>query len=321
MQIITINLPFRIHINLHALHCCSLRKNGGIGFSVDAGCKLRVKEGELNQIKAKDFCTDINKLKSIESKLNQIKVEYNLERSVEIEVSGGLFFHCGLGVGSALTLAAIECLFKVNNKDMSREKLSKLSSRGGTSGIGVHSYFDGGLIVDAGIQQDGIEHLPSRLSTPKEIPLKLINIDLPNWKCIFVIPKHCNYVCGKEESDFFKSNTPIEPSEAYRATYLSLMGVLPSIIESNFEGFKKSISAIQKSAWKKTEIENTSDFSKSLIELGEKHEIATGLSSLGPGVYFIGQEIPKLFLNSLSELEVEILELKLSNTGRVMKYV
>jgi beta-ribofuranosylaminobenzene 5'-phosphate synthase len=321
MPKIIIKLPFRIHMNLHAMHECVYRKNGGIGFCVSTTCTLYAKKSIDMKISVDGICKDHSKVSFIETRLNAIKREYSLKSSVNIDIKGNLLFHCGLGVGTALTLAAIESLFIVNDKKISDEKIQELSGRGGTSGIGLYTYFEGGFILDAGVSQDGNKHIPSSYNTLNKLPLKLLRVDLPSWNCIFVIPKGENQTFGIEEKSFFEKNTPINSASAFEASYLSLMGVIPSLLESDYEKFKKSVFKIQDTVWKKLEICNSTEEVTKLIERGKNSNIACGMSSIGSGVYFISDESITNFSDELKDDGFDVYDLELSNTGRDVSYV
>jgi beta-ribofuranosylaminobenzene 5'-phosphate synthase len=316
-----IDVPFRIHLNLHALHKCKLRKNGGLGFGVRSKCILSARKSAITKIHIDGICTDKSKIRIIEEKLNSIKELYKLKHCMNVEIRGDLFFHCGLGIGTAITLAAIESLFLINKQSISISEIQKLSSRGGTSGIGIHSYFEGGMIFDGGVRQDDKEHLPSSSQSPEQIPLKLLRIPLPDWRCIFVIPIVSDFTSGEKEEKFFQMNTPIAKEHSYEATYVSVMGVIPSILEKNYEMFRSSISSIQQTKWKSLEISNTSEESLFLIRLGNELGIACGMSSVGSGVYFIGDQSLKVLSDKLAAKDYHLVELELTNIGRCINFV
>jgi beta-ribofuranosylaminobenzene 5'-phosphate synthase len=318
---LTINLPFRVHMNLHAMHDCELRKNGGIGFGVNSSCKLTINKSAKTKITVLGECSDLNKIIAIEKKISNIKNAHSLDYHANISIDGNLNFHSGLGIGTALTLASIEGLFLLNDKSITSQKIIDLSERGATSGIGIHTYFEGGMIVDVGVKQDSKPHKPSSAQKTIYKAVKLLRAPLPNWNCAFVIPNYSDKTFGGNEVDFFKINTPIPHEDAHHATYLSLMGVIPSILEKNYNYFKESVAAIQKTKWKCLEISNSDYRTPHLIDIGKKLNLACGMSSLGSGVYFISDKPLTSLYKELQNSEYSILDLQLSNVGRVINYV
>jgi beta-ribofuranosylaminobenzene 5'-phosphate synthase len=66
-----------------------------------------------------------------------------------------------MGSKTALLLSMIEALSLLAGCDLSPSKLVELSGRGGTSGVGVSSYFSGGMIFDLGRPNDNLPFVPS----------------------------------------------------------------------------------------------------------------------------------------------------------------
>lgn len=319
MERTIIHPPLRIHLNLHAMHQCEFRKNGGIGFAVKNDLKFEAERSTKTTIHYHGICTDKTKVELMIQKLESIKNELGLEFSASINISGNLFFHRGLGLGTTTTLAAIESLLNVNNYNYSDEDICKLSNRGGTSGIGINTYFTGGIILDGGLVTDNSPHQPSSFTKPDKKPITICRHEIPNWKIVYAIPNDGFSTSGLDEKTFFEENTPISAKEAYEATYISLMGIMPSFIENDIQALKKSLLALRKTRWKQLEIALSSDGTSNLLDIGDKLGIATGMSSMGPGVFYIvDNSQTESLIADLNGQEAEILTLSPNNHGRVL---
>ena len=62
--------------------------------------------------------------------------------------------HSGLGSGTQLSLAVGKLLADFNSQKMDASQIASIVGRGGTSGIGVASFENGGFIMDGGHHQE-----------------------------------------------------------------------------------------------------------------------------------------------------------------------
>lgn len=317
---LVIKIPARIHVTLIAMHDCRIRKNGGIGFSV---------KNEMNFIKAKiskevvitpaDLLASNKKIKFIENKLRAVREDLSLKFGVEIDLSNINDFHIGLGTGTSVTLACIESLLLLNGVEYTKELLVKLSGRGGTSGVGVNTYFGGGVSLDIGVKADGKKHQPSSSQLSEVVvPTLVYSGRMPEWEFCVVYPRSGTKIEGENENKFFNRVCPIDDSEAYKACYYSLFGVLGSIIDSNYDAFAQAINNIQGTKWKASEIdahEGTREKMNYLLSLGAD---CVGLSSIGPSLYFFGKDLKFIEEKFTKLYEWDSFFTKPDNSGRVI---
>jgi beta-ribofuranosylaminobenzene 5'-phosphate synthase len=303
------------------MHEDNFRKNGGIGLAVnfpDTAVLCKV---------SNDFCIDIPLSFDYKIKervlliLESIYIKFNMKKKIHIELGSGYKSHVGLGVSTAVTLSSIEALLKLNNIEYTNDEIVSLSTRGGTSGIGVSSYFTGGLVVDLGTINDGFVHIPSSYSIHPAPPPILRRCDFPDWRIWFCLPLvMSSFVSGIEEKEFFENNTPIPESESYKAFYLSVMGLMGSAIESNYEGACLAINRIQNTFWKKSEIRLCEKQYASFYESVKSLKVnAFGQSSFGPGQYLLSKD--DLFMPKDKGSILEIVGLDVNNIGRTTRYV
>ncbi len=196
----------RIHMTLIGMNSDGYRINGGIGFSISEP-KIFISFKAASSFSILDLrngCFTFSETERLKSKIDEIKSNYKLKYSISCEISGQSLTHLGFGTSTATYLACIESLFIVNNHPYDYKLLKKISSRGGTSGIGINTYFGGGFIFDVGIpNQENNEFAPSSISTHRSnLPLVLNHINLPNWKVGLAIPKKINNKSELDEINF-----------------------------------------------------------------------------------------------------------------------
>lgn len=283
----------RIHLSLIAMHSSGYRKNGGIGFATN-GFSARLKFTPSKQPLINDFrkyplgknesLRLITKLKKVQ---NSLKLKYN----IIINITGTLRAHVGMGSGTSITLACIEGLLRINSRLFSEQELVKLSGRGGTSGVGINTYFHGGLSFDIGHKSNSHQHLPSSKSIKNGLSLNVARLDMPDWPLSIIIPSNIAPKTQQEEISFFRTACPINEASAHKILYECLFGIYASVHDSDIDTFCSAISKIQSLEWKKKERglygSQIDNFEKILTENSAK---GVGMSSLGPLIFFINAE-------------------------------
>ena len=143
--------------------------------------------------------------------------------------------HSGLGVGTQLGLAVARLSCTLSGwSQPTTEDLAALSGRGLRSGIGLHGFMSGGLIVDGGRGlSEGIPPLLARLDFPAD------------WSILLVIAPGPSGLHGSREVQAFR-NLPDWPSSLVdRLCRLTLLGLLPAVVERDLGAFGQALEAIQ----------------------------------------------------------------------------
>ena len=312
----------RIHVSLISMHKSEYRINGGVGFSI-ASPKSKISIKKSNNFKISDL--RIAPL-SAEEGDTLSKIVKNAQDSLRIngnicvEIQGDLMTHYGMGTGTSIRLACLEGLVRLYQQSINRVKLVELSGRGGTSGIGINTYFDGGLIFDLGVRPKSPRFQPSSIARQTSLPLVLNRLELPPLKIGLCIPKNIQPKSQHEEIDFFKKNTPIDQIESYKALYHCLFGLYAAIQDNDMETMGKAIINIQKCDWKRQERGLYGDklikLEELLYQLGAT---CVGMSSLGPMLYFFALEkVYPIISNEMPPNECDIHITSFSNSGRLV---
>lgn len=280
----------RVHVTLIGMNNDGYRHNGGIGFGLSApGMQLSISLSQKWLIRD----TRPSPLHSTELDRLSDTVRTLIQTPCEVHISGQMPSHYGFGSATGTRLALLEATSILTGKIVDANEIVRASGRGSTSGIGVTTYFQGGLVFDAGIKKACRDLLPSSVIEGKRpTPLVISQLPLPDWPVGVCIPFGITRQSEAEEVAFFRRVCPIPQSVVTEALYHVVFGVLASIKEKDFENFCAAIRAIQACAWKKAEREL---YGESLISIENKlyafGASAVGMSSLGPGLYYFGKDI------------------------------
>ncbi len=321
---IKIEIPSRIHATLLAMDSPIYRINGGVGFAVDLwnySISVTLSDRFIVDQEMLETYISGDDIQRIVAVLNAVKAKYNIGNGVILRIQEGPPRHIGLGSGTALLLGSIEAYLLISGISLSSDEIIELSCRGGTSGVGVETYFQGGCIFDGGHRYIGQEHMPSRAQ--QERPgraLTISRVDMPDWKFGVFLPTNPRQLSGDEEVGFFRKTCPIPHREAASATYHALFGIFCSVMESNFTDFCRSINEIQATEWKSKEIHLRGEEFRSFFEVIKAQTSMVGLSSLGPLLYFTAENLEEVIALLRDELESGLFEVAtVNNIGRTVR--
>lgn len=298
----------RIHISLIGMNNDGYRLNGGIGFSI-ASSTLDMSfepSDSIDVIDRRNNGFTWDELSRLKDHLNNVLIKEELGTAIRCVIHEGLIqSHVGFGSNSMIYLSCIEALLILNHRDYTDKDVVTLSGRGGTSGIGINTYFKGGFVFDTGIPNYCQRSLaPSSVFMDKVVhkPLLMKSITLPEWELGICIPP-IGYKTEEEEKNFFQENCPINKDDVERILYEAVYGITSSLMESDFDVFCNSVNAIQQTKWKSLERDL---YGKELLaaesiirNAGAK---CVGMSSLGPLLYFFGDDIDRVVNNVKKEM-------------------
>ena len=207
---------------------------------------------------------------------------------VETIVHGHAPQHVGLGTKTALKLAVVSAYHRLVETPTDRAAQQRLSGRGGASGIGIHGFFEGGVLWDVGKPAEAVEALlPSGAGLATSTPTLMMRQAFPSsWRVGLCLPR-AQRSHGEDERRFFEANTPIPRDEALETMVLLYHGVLPAFRQADIALLASSLAAVSQTGFKRLEIERCGvPVLKLLGDLGARG-YAAGMSSMGPLVYVI----------------------------------
>lgn len=315
----------RIHITLIGMNNNGYRINGGIGFSIDAPVTnshfMLSKDIAINDKRERKLTRD-EQIK-LYNTLKNVKCANKMNNGITCSIESNVIPHYGLGSNTSIYLSCIEALFIFNEITYDKNKIISSSTRGGTSGIGINTYFDGGYVFDVGIKNESDLLVPSSIASRKgKKPLVIYKGEAPDWEIGICIPHYLNNKSEQEEKDFFNNYCPIDKVFVDDILYETVYGITSAIIEGDYKVFCQSINTIQQTRWKYLE---RSLYGNALVELEQKimqlGVDCVGMSSLGPSLFFLGDNINNI-INKLKQdkSSLQCYISKMNNQGRQIVY-
>jgi len=314
----------RLHITLIGMNNSGYRINGGIGFSIDSmQLNFIIEESKVfHLVDNREFKLDEIQALRIADIINKIKIDRNFKGNISIEINGDMPTHSGFGSGTIIRLACIEALFLINDSTYNDETLIKLSGRGGTSGIGVRTFFHGGFVFEIG-HKNAQELLPSGfVEDLGRSSLLVENGPMPDWEIGIFIPKDIKTLNQNEEKLFFEKTIPIEDKEVFATLYHVVFGLYASIKENDINTFSKALKEIQKCKWKYLERNiygpKLMQYENLIYNCGAD---AVGMSSLGPSLFFISNNLNFVISNlenNNNSSNFRVLKTKTLNSSRII---
>lgn len=302
------------------------RLNGGIGFSIESPQLIMSFEPAKNIVIIDNRNHGFSKeeLERLNNHLRDVvnKEQFNIGYSCIIH-NGVIQSHVGLGSNSMIYLSCVEALYVLNKREYEENTIVAMSGRGGTSGIGINTYFKGGFVFDTGIANHGHRILaPSSVfvSEHNSMPLLFKELRLPKWDVGICIPP----VAPKtefEEISFFQKNSPLDRRSIEPILYEAVYGVTSALVEEDYDAFCKSIDAIQQTKWKSLERSlYGEDLSKIETIIRNAGARCIGMSSLGPMLYFFGENVDGIVDMINNEIPNGIcLKTTLNNSSRIIE--
>jgi beta-RFAP synthase len=193
--------------------------------------------------------------------------------------------HAGLGSGTQIALAVAAALRALHNLPLDTGGDAALLARGGRSGIGIASFADGGVIIDAGNDGNGgPPPVVARLPFPDE------------WRVMLILDRTQDGLHGEDEVEAFRALPPFPASGVGEICRHVLMGVMPALVEQDISSFGAAVAAIQTLVGEHFAPAQGGVFTSKRVEalahrLAEAGAVGIGQSSWGPtGFAFAASE-------------------------------
>lgn len=300
---VTIRTPARLHCALIDLNGSLGRIDGSIGLAInDPHFEIIAERANQIQIDSTQYeeraCAIVEKLRA----------RYNFP-GIHLQLATEIPPHSGFGSGTQLALGIAQAVNTLYNLNLSVADLAQAVGRGGTSGIGITAFERGGFILDGGhrFPDQKSSFLPSSAAGNVPAPPLLLRHPFPNWELLIVIPR-CTHISGETEIQLFKTLCPQPRATAEQLSHLILLKLLPAIFEKDRRAFGSAINDIQTFGWKKVEIDAQGTILQWTLDfLADNGAIGAGVSSWGPAIFAVGENLSSLkektetFLQTLPE--------------------
>lgn len=238
MSSVTVQAPARLHLGFLDLNAEIGRKFGSIGLAINSHhTTIQISSAESFSIEG-DCLTD-----DLQLKISQICQRFyesfghqipSANRRISIRLKTVIPAHSGLGSGTQLALTLGTALAKFHALPIDTPALAKELGRGKRSGIGIATFDRGGFVIDGGLKPN------------QTVPPILTHIDYPSdWKIVLVMDPHHQGIHGNAELQAFKELPIFPQANARLISHITLMQLLPSLIEQSADEFGKAITDIQ----------------------------------------------------------------------------
>ncbi|HWH83186.1 MAG TPA: beta-ribofuranosylaminobenzene 5'-phosphate synthase family protein [Burkholderiaceae bacterium] len=233
-QTLTLRAPGRLHLGFLDPSASLGRRYGSVGLVVE-GFETEV---ELSAALAERITADTPdgnaQLERAGACLNILRARTGHYGALHLRLLRVLPPHAGFGSGTQLALAIGRAFARWHRLDTSTATLAHWLGRGRRSGIGLHGFDHGGLLVDGG---PGDDDQPAPL---------LARIALPDaWRIVVVQDPRERGLAGHAEADAMAALVPMPAERAAEICHETLMRVLPGAAEARFERFAAGVTRIQ----------------------------------------------------------------------------
>jgi len=263
-----VRTPKRLHLGLIDPTGSLGRRFGSLGMALEGGYEVKVLPAERLEVNAKG--EDVETIRKAVERMNSA---FGTGTGYLIEVRKAIPRHVGLGSTTQLSLAVGTAIAKLNNLNVSVERLAEVLGRGKNSGAGIYAFAHGGFVLDGGVKE-GIPPLILREDFPEE------------WAFLLVIPEGKGL--DEEEETPIMAGSFGDVNVAMEISHRILLGLLPALKERNIRAFGGHLSAIQRLVGRHFAEFQGGEFREDvnlILDWLREKTYGTGQSSWGPTVY------------------------------------
>ena len=297
MTRLRLRTPSRLHFGLLGWGPQSPRQFGGVGLMIDSpGIELTAEPAPAWSAEGPLASRALDVARRVAARLEASGIPATPARMTILHAPEE---HVGLGVGTQLSLAVARLILSLAGvSDLSTATLADLSGRGRRSGIGLHGFTHGGLIVDGGRRTElGVPPLLAHLAFPS------------NWSVLVILPERSQGLHGPDEARAFAALPPIPDSVTDHLCRLVLLGLLPAVLERDFVSFGDSLAAMQRHVGHGFAPVQGGTFAHPELEtivtqLKNEGFRGAGQSSWGPTLYAFSDQPPEEREDRLDRLRV-----------------
>jgi beta-ribofuranosylaminobenzene 5'-phosphate synthase len=233
---ITLSTSSRLHLGFIDPNGSLGRVFGSVGVSID-GHDTRITVRRTHQHPRIDGEKTDAQRERIVRYIAQLQAAFNVAQQVDIELHETPRAHTGLGSGTQLALAIGTAFTRLAGIEASTPDIARILERGARSGIGIHGFDHGGLIVDGG---RSIQH------AGRNAPPLLARQAFPeHWRVLLIDDISRKGLHGDEERRGLASLKPFPATLAAHLSHLVLMRMLPAVAEADFAVFADAVSDMQ----------------------------------------------------------------------------
>jgi beta-ribofuranosylaminobenzene 5'-phosphate synthase len=312
---IKLKTPSRLHLSLIDMNGELGRVDGSVGIALEEpGYVMGFRKPEKRDYSSDGIGKPLIRAEGAAKGIAESICSILSVEGIDINIEKMIPEHVGFGSKTQLALGVAAGICKAYDIHKPVADMARMVGRGGTSGIGVASFEQGGFIVDGGHPAEK-GFLPSGFSESPPPPV-LFRCEFPWWVvCAWPEAKGAH---GEAELIAFRKNCPISGEEAGKAARITLMKMMPSIIEKDLEGFGQALNMLQETGFKKIELGMQGRDVHNLLAFLRENSAGAGMSSFGPlcfGICETALDAKCLEEEVKSKFNVNTLRTKADNTG------
>lgn len=281
MSEVVVTAPARLHFGMLDPAGLGPRRFGGVGVGIESPrvvVGVRPRSGD-------EVIVSGAQAERTATFARRARAAFGHMGGVEVNVYEAIPPHAGLGSGTKLGLAIARGVAELAGVSASPEQLAQASGRGARSSVGSWTFAAPGLVVEAGVVDDGwISPLVARHPMPER------------WRCVLALPGGVEGLSGDAEERFF-GRLHEHPTAEPRVSRLVLTALLPGLLTRDIDEFGAALTEIQREIGSIFAAQQGGLFHPraaplvdALLELGVG---AVGQSSWGPSVYGIVSDLER----------------------------
>lgn len=237
---VTIETPARLHLGFLDLGGECGRVFGSIGVAIEQPrYVLEVRPADRIEAhgEAREECLRI---------LDRLSRQLRLERGVRVHGLASIPRHVGFGSGTQLELSLASAIARLFDLPVPIGELARMAGRGRRSGVGIATFEKGGFVVDAGRRNGPADGLGVDPLADGEVPPVIVHHPVPeDWFFVIVTPQSVEGLSGNREERVFVGLPPMGEHKVGKICRLTLMKVIPGVLQDDIRGFGEAITEIQ----------------------------------------------------------------------------
>ena len=224
-----VKTPARLHLGLIDLNGDLGRLFGGLGVGIDRpNVVLEAEQSETLAVAGE-------KTEQVKTLAERFLETYKVKASVSVNVKQVIPEHVGLGSGTQLALAVATALARLFYVKASVQELAEAMGRGQRTSVGTTIFEQGGFVVDGG-----------KCTGENRFPAAIFRHPFPqDWRFVVAIPNINKGLAKTEETQAFKALAPMKAEDAGRMCRLTMMKLLPALVERDIKSFGEALTQIQ----------------------------------------------------------------------------
>jgi beta-ribofuranosylaminobenzene 5'-phosphate synthase len=224
-----VKTPARLHLGLIDLNGGLGRLFGGLGVGINRPNVI------LEAQPSETLAVTGERTEQVKTLAKRFLETYSIKANVSIHVKQAIPEHAGLGSGTQLALAVATALAKLFDAKATVPELAEAMGRGQRTSIGTTIFEQGGFVVDGG-----------KSTSKNRFPAAIFRQPFPHdWGFVVAVPNVNKGLAKSEETAAFKALSPMSAEDAGKVCRLTMMKLLPALVERDIKSFGEALTQIQ----------------------------------------------------------------------------